>query len=67
MEWSEVTGRNFVVCDRTDKVLMVLCAHKKNLIYVKKIGFGSKPAMSVTDFSNGNNLNKEDLHRRYFV
>lgn len=55
----------FVMYDKNEKVLKVLCTDKK-WICVKRIGVTGKPVMSATDFSNGY-LNKVDLDRRFFV
>lgn len=54
----------FVMYDKNEQTLKVLCADRK-WVSVKKVGVVGKPVMSATDFNNGY-VNKEDYNHRYF-
>lgn len=55
----------FVMFDKVNKVLKVLCADRK-WICVKNVRVVGKPVMSAVDFNNGY-INKLSKDRRYFT
>lgn len=54
----------FVMYDKTENILKVLCIDRKWLC-VRRVCVTGKPIMSAIDFNNGY-INQVDVNRRYF-